>query len=160
MVPRYPIDGITYRSPEYAQTQLKLGNWLGMSIGDSCATTAKANPNKIAVIDPDGPITFAELDAETEFVAASLLEFGLKPARPSAVPARHEHRLFHWLSIGCMKAGVIPVCTLPQYRLSEMRHFAEATSAKAIFAQATSARGPNKSISRWSWRRRFRRCGT
>ena len=35
-----------------------------------------------------------------------------------------------------MKAGVVPVCTLPHIGLSEMRHFAEVTSAKAIFVQA------------------------
>ena len=135
LVPRYPIDGITYRSPEYAQTQLKLGNWLGMSIGESFRETAKANPNKIAVIDPDGPITFAELDAKTESVAASLLEFGLKPADRALFQLGTSIDFF-LAFFGCMKAGVIPVCTLPQYRLSEMRHFAEATSAKAIFAQA------------------------
>ena len=37
---------------------------------------------------------------------------------------------------GCFKAGVVPVCTLPQYRLSEMRHFADITAAKAMFVQA------------------------
>jgi non-ribosomal peptide synthetase component E (peptide arylation enzyme) len=135
LLPRYPIEGVTYRSPEYAQTQLKLGNWLGMSIGESLRATAKANPNKVAVIDPDGPITFAELDTKTESVAASLLELGLKPA-DRALYQLGTSIDFFLAFYGCMKAGVIPVCTLPQYRLSEMRHFAEVTSAKAIFAQA------------------------
>src|ERR1700730_13390793 len=135
LLPRYPIEGVTYRSPEYAQTQLKLGNWLGMSIGESLRATAKANPNKVAVIDPDGPITFAELDTKTESVAASLLELGLKPADRALFQLGTSIDFF-MAFYGCMKAGVIPVCTLPQYRLSEMRHFAEVTSAKAIFAQA------------------------
>ena len=135
LVPRYPIDGITYRSPEYAQTQLKLQ--LAWNVDQQeLRETAKANPNKIAVIDPDGPITFAELDAKTKSVAASLLEFGLKPADRALFQLARTSIDFFLAFFGCMKAGVIPVCTLPQYRLSEMRHFAEATSAKAIFAQA------------------------
>ena len=116
--PRYPIEGINYRSPEYARTQIDQGNWVGMSIGDSLRTTANAHPAKIAVIDPERSVTFAELDARTESVAASLLELGL---------SRSDRALFQLgTSIdfftafyGCMKAGVIPVCTLPQYRLAE-----------------------------------------
>ena len=52
LVPRYPIEGIPIAHPTMRATQLERGNWLGMSIGDSLRTTAKANPDKIAVVDP------------------------------------------------------------------------------------------------------------
>jgi non-ribosomal peptide synthetase component E (peptide arylation enzyme) len=135
LVPRYPIEGIAYRSPDHARDQLGRGNWLGTSIGDSLRTTAKANPDKIAVVDPNEPMTFAELDARSESVAASLLELGLKPSDRALFQLGTSIDFFTAF-YGCMKAGVIPVCTLPQYRLTEMRHFADMTSAKALFVQA------------------------
>ena len=135
LVPRYPIEGINYRSSNYAQAQLEQGNWIGMSIGDSLRTTAKAHPDKVAVIDPERSVTFAELDARSESAAASLLEMGLAPSDRALFQLGTSIDFFVAF-YSCMKAGVIPVCTLPQYRLAEMRHFAEITSAKALFVQA------------------------
>ena len=73
------------------------------AIGSACrSATASARPQmriltKIAVIDPERSVTFAELDARTELVAASLLELGLEAVRPGVVPAWHQHRLLHGL---------------------------------------------------------------
>jgi non-ribosomal peptide synthetase component E (peptide arylation enzyme) len=133
--PLYAIEGVTYRSAEYARTQLNLGNWLNISIGDSLRRTARATPDKIAVIDPDGSLRFAELDARSESVAASLLDLGLRPGDRALFQVGTSKEYFTAF-FGCMKAGVVTVCTLPQYRLSEMRHFGDITSAKAIFVQA------------------------
>jgi non-ribosomal peptide synthetase component E (peptide arylation enzyme) len=133
--PHHPIPGITYRQSEYAHDQLQRGNWLDMAIGESLRRTSKQQPDKVAVIDPGGPVTFRELDARSESVAASLLNMGLKPSDRALFQVGTTKEFFTAF-FGCMKAGVVPVCTLPQYRLSEMRHFAEITSAKAMFVQA------------------------
>src|SRR5450432_4240591 len=134
LTPHYPIEGITYRSPEYAKTQIDEGNWIATSIGESLRAITKAHPGKTAVVAPDGSATFANLDARSESVAASLLELGLKPSDRALFQLGTSVEFFIAF-YGCMKAGVIPVCTLPQYRFSEMRHFADVTSAKAIFVQ-------------------------
>ena len=133
--PHHPIPGITYRPAEYAHDQLQRGNWLDMAIGESLRRTAKKHPDKVAVIDPDSPVIFRELDARSESVAASLLNMGLKPSDRALFQVGTTKEFFTAF-FGCMKAGVVPVCTLPQYRLSEMRHFAEIASAKAMFVQA------------------------
>ena len=133
--PHHAIPGIVYRSAEYARDQVECGNWLDVSIGESLRRTAERTPDKPAVIDPDGSVNFRELDAQTESVAASLLELGLQPGDRALFQVGTIKEFFITF-FGCMKAGVVPVCTLPQYRLSEMRHFAEVTSAKAIFVQA------------------------
>ena len=133
--PHHAIPGIVYRSAEYARDQLECGNWLDVSIGESLRRTAERTPNKPAVIDPNGSVNFRELDAQTKSVAASLLELGLQPGDRALFQVGTTKEFFIAF-FGCMKAGAVPVCTLPQYRLSEMRHFAEVTSAKAIFVQA------------------------
>jgi non-ribosomal peptide synthetase component E (peptide arylation enzyme) len=133
--PRYPIEGVTYRSPKYARRELERGNWLDLTIGDSLRGTAESRSAKTAVIAPDGSLTFALLDAESESVAASLLDLGLTPG-DRALFQLGTTADFFIAFYGCIKAGVVPVSTLPQYRSAEMRHFAKLTAAKAIFVQA------------------------
>ena len=131
----YPIPGVTYHPQEFARRHLALGNWRDLTIGESLRVTAAAAPGKAAVIGPEGTVTFAELDRMTESVAASLLQAGL--ASGDRVLFQLGTTVGYFVALyGCMKAGLVPVCTLPQYRMAEMRHFAEVTSAKAIFAQA------------------------
>ena len=155
LLPRYPIEGINYRSPEYAQSQLDHGNWVGMSIGDSLRATAKANPRQDC-----GDRSRADRShllnsmREPNRVAASLLELGLKPADRALFQLGTSIDFFIAF-YGCMKAGVIPVCTLPQYRLAEMRHFAEVTSAKAIVRPGRPQPARRTHRSRLELRRRF-----
>jgi acyl-CoA synthetase (AMP-forming)/AMP-acid ligase II len=67
-------------------------------------------------------VTFAELDAWSESVAASLLALGLKPSDRALFQLGTTIGFFTAF-YGCMKAGVILVCTLPQYRLKlRQRH--------------------------------------
>ncbi len=138
--PHHPIAGMTYRSADYAREQIDLGNWLDLTIGESLRRTAAGFPSKIAVVDTNGELTFEELDRRSESVAASLLRLGLRPGDRVLFQVGTCVEFFIAF-YGCMKAGVVPVCTLPQYRSTEMRHFAGKTSAKAIIVQAdTGAR--------------------
>ena len=135
LVPRHPIEGMIYHRVEDAKRHLERGDWLDLTVGESLRRTAAVVPGKAAVIDHDGSLTFAELDRQSESVAASLLALGLEPG-DRALFQVGTCREFFTAFYGCMKAGIVPVCTLPQYRATEMRHFAEATSAKAILVQA------------------------
>ena len=133
--PRYPIAGVTYRPAHEARAHLDRGDWLDLTIGDTLRQAALEVPAKPAVIDPDGAVSFAELDARSESVAASLLALGLQPGDRALFQVGNCKEFFTAF-YGCMKAGVVPVCTLPQYRRLEMLHFAQRTAARALFVQA------------------------
>ena len=133
--PRYPIEHVIYRSPDYAARQIDRGDWLDLTIGESLRRVAKRHPGKAAVIDADGELAFADLDARSESVAARLLDLGLAPGDRVLFQVGTTAAFFVAF-YGCLKAGLVPVCTLPQYRMAEMRHFADVTSARAIFVQA------------------------
>ena len=132
---RYPIEGVVYRSAAEARAQFDQGNWLNLNIADTLRAAAQELPDGLAVVDPEGPITFAELDACSESVAASLLALGLASGDRVLFQLGISKDYFT-AYYGCMKAGVVPVSTLPQYRQVEMLHFAEKTSARAVFVQA------------------------
>ena len=133
--PRYPIPGVRYRSTEEAARELQAGNYHDIDIGETARRAAKAQPDGVAVVDPDGSLTFAELDEESESVAACLLQLGLQPG-DRALFQLGTSRDYFVAFYGCMKAGIVPVCTLPQYREIEMLHFAKKTHARAFFVQA------------------------
>mgnify|MGYP001063300359 CR=1 FL=1 len=133
--PHYPMPGVTYRTPEEAKRQIAAGHWLDYNIGDSLRRTAKASPDKTAIVDAESTRTFADIDARSESVAASLLVLGLRPGDCALFQVGTCNEFFDAF-YGCLKAGIVPVCTLPQYRIAEMRHFGERANAKAIFVQA------------------------
>ena len=135
LAPNFPIEGVTYHDPGRARRHLAAGNWLNLSVGDSLRATAATTPDKAAVIGPAERLTCAELDAQSESVAASLLDAGLSPG--DRVLFQLGTGVSYFVAFyGCMKAGVVPVCTLPQYRMAEMQHFARITEARAILTDA------------------------
>jgi salicylate---[aryl-carrier protein] ligase len=133
--PRFPIDGVVYRSPEEQAALLASGAWLDTSVGDLIRATARAHPDKIYLHAGGREVTFAELDRRSEGLAASLIGQGLRPGDRAifqmGIAAETVIALF-----GCYKAGVIPVCTLPQYRDIEIGQLADMSAAKAYFIQA------------------------
>lgn len=118
-----------------ADAYLRGGAWFGGTAGQALRDTASRLPSKTALIGPDRRWTFDEWNIATERLAAALLELGLRPG---------DRALFQMGTVpetaialfGCFKAGVIPVCTLPQHRQLEIDDVARRTQARAHFVQA------------------------
>lgn len=132
---RFPIDGVLYRNGDEAERLMAAGAWFRSTIGDVIRETARNRPGHPYLVWDGGQLTFAELDRETEILAASLLDLGLAPG---------DRALFQMGTVaetvialfGCFKAGIVPVCTLPQYREIEIGQIAALSGAKAYFVQA------------------------
>ena len=135
MAPRYPIAGVRYRSEDERRAHLATGDWLDTTIGDAVRQAAANGGGKPAVIGHDGVLSFSELDGLTESAAAGLLAAGLRPG-DRAIFQIGTVKEFFIAFFACCKAGIIPVCTLPQYRDIEIRNLAERSGATAFFVQA------------------------
>ena len=131
---RFVIPGIAYRSDEEKQRHLASGAWLPMTAGDSLRDAASAVPDKAAVIAEDGTYTFGQLDTLSESLAASLIEAGLRPGDRAIFQIGSVKEIFVAL-FGCFKAGIVPLCTLPQYREIEIKSLGERSGATAYFVQ-------------------------
>ena len=138
MAPRYPINGVNYRPAADKERHLASGAWLDMTAGDALRSAAAALPDKAAVIAEDGTCTFGELDALSESLAASLLQAGLRPGDCDAFQIGAVKEIFVAL-YGCFKAGILPLCTLPQYREIEIGSLGERAGATAYFVQGDVA---------------------
>jgi len=134
MTKRFVIPGVTYRSEAEKQRHLASGAWLPMTAGDSMREAAAARPQKSAVIAEDGIYTFEELDRLSESLAAGLIEAGLRPGDRAVFQIGSVKEIFVAL-YGCFKAGIVPLCTLPQYREIEIKSLGERAGAVAYFVQ-------------------------
>jgi non-ribosomal peptide synthetase component E (peptide arylation enzyme) len=135
MKPRYPIAGVNYRSEAEKSRHLRSGAWLPLTAGQSLRDAAAEVPHKPAVIAEDGIYTFQQLDALSESLAASMLQAGLQPGDRAIFQIGAVKEIFVAL-FACFKAGIVPLCTLPQYREIEIRALGERAGATAYFVQA------------------------
>jgi len=132
---RFPLPGISYVSETEAESYRRGGAWLSITAGDALRATARRLPSKVALIAPERRVTFSEWNDAAERLGAALLDLGLMPC---------DRALFQLgtgletaISLfGCFKAGIIPVCTLPQHREVEIGDLATRTEANAHFVQA------------------------
>jgi 2,3-dihydroxybenzoate-AMP ligase len=112
------------------------GLWTGETLADALRATARSHPEATALITVEGRLNHHELDELTEGFAAGLLAF--TPLRPG------DRIMFQLGNVsetvvayyGCIKAGVVPVCTLPQHGEREIGLLAKHTSARAHIVQA------------------------
>lgn len=125
------MSGVSYH-PEsvlayYAQEGV-LGDWtLTDAIGEACQRW----PDRIALAEPGGvTVTYRALDEITDRAAAAFHRLGLKPLDRVLFQAINSKEVL-LAFFGCLKAGLIPVCTLAAHRSHEILQIGEQADARA-----------------------------
>lgn len=133
--PLNPLEGVVYAQPDRAAYYLEQGIWERQTLGDALRDAAKAVPDRTAFVCEGRRMTFAELDSKSERLAHSLRSLGLQV---------HDRAMFQMGTtietavalFACFKAGIVPVCSIPQYRELEVGKLVELTRPRAYFVQA------------------------
>jgi non-ribosomal peptide synthetase component E (peptide arylation enzyme)/acyl-CoA thioesterase FadM len=129
-----PIDGVLYPTSAEVAAHTRSGAWLRATLPAALREAARVAPGKAALVSRDGRLTFAEWDDLSERLAAALLSLGLRQG---------DRALFQMGTVNetavalfaCFKAGIIPVCTLPQHREVEIGNISARVGAAAHFVQ-------------------------
>jgi non-ribosomal peptide synthetase component E (peptide arylation enzyme) len=132
--PRYPIEDVCYPDPAHIARHAASGGWLPLAAGELLREAARVLPDKAAIVSDEGRLSYREFDAQSERLGAALLERGLHPG---------DRVLFQMGTVietaiallACFKAGLVPVCSLPQYREIEMEALANLSGASAWLVQ-------------------------
>jgi len=106
-----------------------------MTVGGALRRTAQAHPDRAAFASDERTVTFRELDEETDRLAAALLALGLQPGDRAMCQLGTTVETAIVL-VACFKAGVIPVCAVPQYREIEIGQLAGMSACRAYVVQA------------------------
>jgi non-ribosomal peptide synthetase component E (peptide arylation enzyme) len=128
--PNYSLRNVDYPDEAEARAWLRSGAWLSETIGSVLRQTARHRASATAVVDEGGRLTYPELDARSIGVAQQLRALGLQPGERVLVQVGIGRSAVVTL-MGLFRAGVIPVCTVPQYRLFELSALAEQSEARA-----------------------------
>jgi non-ribosomal peptide synthetase component E (peptide arylation enzyme) len=131
----HPIEGVAYVEPADATRYFRTGAWIDHTVGDALRATARNYPTRHAFISDERSVTFVELDELTDRLGAALLDTGLYVGDRAIFQMGTTLETAIAL-LACYKIGVIPVCSVPQYREIEIGHLTRQSSARGYFIQA------------------------
>src|SRR5918911_2134679 len=127
------LEGVVPFPPEYAARYRERGYWEDRSIADQFAERFARFADRVAVIDGDQQVTYAELDAASTRLALNLLDAGLRPLDRVVVQLPNVLE-FAYLYFALQKIGAIPIAALASHRYHEVSQFVELSGAVACVA--------------------------
>jgi pyochelin biosynthesis protein PchD len=129
------IPGVIYPPAERAAASLANGAWVGSTVGDALRATAAVHPDRSAFIGEGRTVNFRELDELSERLGAALLNIGLMTG-DRAIFQLGTNVETAIVLLACYKAGIVPVCSLPQHREVEISQLTTQSGARGYFFQA------------------------
>lgn len=127
-----PINGVTYPKTERGTSALASGAWIDQTVGDALRTTARQHPDKPALISDERTVSFAVFDELSERLGAALLGLSTGDRAIFQLGTSIDTAI---VLMACYKAGIVPVCSLPQHREIEIGQLTRQTGARGYFVQ-------------------------
>jgi 2,3-dihydroxybenzoate-AMP ligase len=127
------LEGVVPFPPDLAARYRERGYWEDRSIADQLGESFARHADRVAVIDGDRVVTYAQLDAGAERLALNLLDVGLRPLDRVVVQLPNVLE-FVYLYLALQKIGAIPIAALPSHRYHEVSQFVALSGAVACVA--------------------------
>src|SRR5438128_840653 len=124
------LDGVVRFPPEFTARYRAKGYWEDRSLAETFLDSFAKYPARVAVIDRDQQVTYAQLDERATRLALNLLDEGLRPLDRVVMQLPNVVE-FVYLYFALQKIGCIPIMALPTHRLREMSQFVELSGAVA-----------------------------
>ncbi|CAN5385159.1 (2,3-dihydroxybenzoyl)adenylate synthase [soil metagenome] len=132
---RSPIEGVIYHPPAKAAEYLANGAWADSTVGDALRARAAIHPDKLVYISDERSITYREFEETTDRLAAALVKLGLRTSDRAIFQMGTTVDTALAL-LACYKAGIVPVCAVPQHRELEIGQLMRQSKARGYFVQA------------------------
>ena len=111
------------------------GEWRPRTIVQAVRDAVASRPDALAVASIEGQLSHRELDEVSDRFALGLLRSGLEPGDAVVFQVGNEiESVVAWY--GVLKAGLVPVCSIPNHRQHEVLAVTRASGAKAHLYQA------------------------
>ncbi|MBV9857102.1 MAG: AMP-binding protein [Streptosporangiaceae bacterium] len=131
------LDGATPFPAEFAARYRERGYWADIPLFDGFRDAFRGHADRVALIDPGGPVTYRQLEERSAHFARALLGLGLRPLDRIIVQLPNT-AMFAYLYFGLQRIGAIPVLALPVHRRREIAQFAEISGARALAIPASA----------------------
>jgi 2,3-dihydroxybenzoate-AMP ligase len=134
-----PMPGVIYPLQPELERYVAEGALGYETLVDGFRAAAQRHPEHLALLGPGVRISYRELDELSDRLGAALLALGLAPLdRVIFQIGDSEQLVMCWLA--CLKAALIPVCTLAAHREQEIGYLAELAAARLHIVQGDDAR--------------------
>ncbi len=124
------LDGVVPFPPEFAKRYRERGYWQDKSLSQEFQPIVQRYATRVALIDRDRAITYAQLDHLTDHLALNLLDLGLRTLDRVVVQLPNVAE-FVILYFALQKIGAIPIAALATHRFAEVSQFVELSGAVA-----------------------------
>ena len=124
------LEGVVPFPPEFAKRYRERGYWADKSLAQEFEVIFERFAERVALIDRDRSITYAELDRWSSNLALHLLGAGLVPLDRVVVQLPNVAE-FVILYFALQKIGCVPIAALVTHRYAEISQFVKISGATA-----------------------------
>lgn len=125
-------DGTVPWPEDLAREYETAGWWRGQALGAELAAVADLRQAATALVDGATRLSYASLMARADAVASRLTD-GLGLERGDRIVVQLPNCWpFVVLTLGCLRAGIVPVMALPAHRRHELAHLCEHSEARTL----------------------------
>ena len=118
-----PMPGVVYPDADRLRRYLAAGELTREGLVDGLVASMRSNADRNALWCEGRYYTYRELDQLTDRSAAGFLRLGMRPLDRALFQMRNSVE-FYVAFIGCLKAGIIPICSLMAHREYEIEYLA------------------------------------
>lgn len=125
-----PLPGCPTWPEEFATRYRQAGYWRGETFGRMLRERAQHHGERTAIVAGNQRLSYRELDARVDQLAAGFHALGIKP-RDRVVVQLVNIAAFYEVIFALFRLGALPVFALPAHRSSEINYFCSFTEAVA-----------------------------
>ncbi|WP_447919759.1 AMP-binding protein [Achromobacter aegrifaciens] len=134
ILPAERLPGVRYPDEERLREYVRHGVLTGETLAGGLRDAFAAHADKLALVGPDAHYTYRELDERSDRLGAALLDLGLRPLDRAIFQCGNSHELLVAFC-ACLKAGIIPVCSLQAFRKLEIEYLGNLAQARLHLVQ-------------------------
>lgn len=136
---RDPLPGVVYAPEADLRRYVEAGLLRHETLADALRASFRAHASRVALCSVEASHTYAELDALTDRLGGAFLQLGLRPLDRVLFQTGNCIELVLGF-VACLKAGLIPVCTLAAHREQEIGYLGHHAAARMAFVQGDDPR--------------------
>jgi non-ribosomal peptide synthetase component E (peptide arylation enzyme) len=125
----------TRLTPELIERYTRSGHWSRETFYGILAGRAEAHPDRVAIVDRRGPVTYAELRARVDHIAAGLQRLGLGPGDVVTIQLPNWAE-FAYVFFACERVGAVANQIGPDYRSREVEYILRFSESRAYVSPA------------------------
>lgn len=136
---RTPLPGVVYAPPAEQRRYVEAGLLGHQTMDQAFAAAFEQHASRTALTGNGPEVSYAQLQEDTDRIAGALIRLGLQPLDRVIFQIGNCNEVVVGF-IACLKAGLIPVCTLAAHREQEIGYLGNFAKARMMFVQGDDAK--------------------